>query len=626
METGQRGFLLTGLDASLDPYINGETALQADIETLHAYEHEAAGITDSDIDNLRNGVNDWKTLAAEPEIEARIAIRDYPETMHDVEAMMNSGEGKQRMDAIRVELGGFMDSEVALNEQRAQDVAAKSSSTRTLGIAIAGIAIAVMMVIGFLLSRSISGGIGRVAGALRQIAVGDLTQKVESKSSDEIGDMTRSYGEMQEYLQGMAVAADNLAQGNLAVAVAPKSENDALGNAFSQMISSLRDLIGQVRDNSTNLASSSQQMNRAAEEAGKATSEIASSSQQVAKGADDQSRSIQDVTTSMGQLNQASQQVAKGAQEQANLVQQATDVVNQVSTAITQVSESAQSATQGAQEAGTLSEQGAQQAQRTIEGINRVKESSQQVAGQIEEMNSLSAEIGKVVAVIDDIASQTNLLALNATIEAARAGEHGKGFAVVAEEVRQLAERVAVSTKEIESTIEKMQKAADESVSAVNSSTEDVDNGIKLAEEAGNALAEILGKSQDVGQQVEQISAAAEQVNASATEMVNAIEGISKVVEQNTAGAEEMTATGTEVSKAVEGVAGVSEENSAASQQVSASAQEMSAQVEEVVASAQSLNEMADNLNNLVAAFKLDEDKKQVVATSKPENSDGQDA
>ena len=86
--------------------------------------------------------------------------------------------------------------------------------------------------------------------------------------------------------------------------------------AEKQVTDRVTELAGQV-------ASSSQQLNRAAEEAGKATGEIASSSQQVAKGADDQSRSIQDVTTSMGQLNQASQQVAKGAQEQANLVQQA---------------------------------------------------------------------------------------------------------------------------------------------------------------------------------------------------------------------------------------------------------------------------------------------------------------
>jgi methyl-accepting chemotaxis protein len=135
----------------------------------------------------------------------------------------------------------------------------------------------------------------------------------------------------------------------------------------------------------------------------------------------------------------------------------------------------------------------AQKAQRTIEDFNRVKEGSEQVAEQIEEMDSFSTEIGKVVAIIDDIASQTNLLALNATIEATLAGDRAKGFAVVAEEMRQMAERVAVSTKEIKTIIEKM--------------------------------------------------------NASSTEMVSAIEGISRVVEQNTMVAVEMTATGVEVTK-----------------------------------------------------------------------------
>jgi methyl-accepting chemotaxis protein len=125
-----------------------------------------------------------------------------------------------------------------------------------------------------------------------------------------------------------------------------------------------------------------------------------------------------------------------------------------------------------------------------------------------DEMNSLgsvvnalasrSLEIGKIVEVINDIASQTNLLALNAAIEAARAGDQGRGFAVVADEVRKLAERTIRATKEIGDTIRETQEDTGKTVSMIKSALEKVSGSQKMSEDVDRVFSSIVARSQEL--------------------------------------------------------------------------------------------------------------------------------
>jgi methyl-accepting chemotaxis protein len=223
----------------------------------------------------------------------------------------------------------------------------------------------------------------------------------------------------------------------------------------------------------------------------------------------------------------------------------------------------------------------------------------------VSDLGGRSQEIGKIVATIDDIAAQTNLLALNAAIEAARAGEQGRGFAVVADEVRKLAERSSMATKEIASLVGGIQTSLRDAVSAMQQGSKDVETGYMLAADAGTSLDAILERSQSVGKQVERISIAAKQLHAFSSEMVNAIDRINRVVEQNAAATEQMTENSRAVSTSVGNSATIAEDNSAAAQEVSASVEEMSAQVEETLAAAQSLTDMSDEMEKSVSVFKI---------------------
>jgi methyl-accepting chemotaxis protein len=479
------------------------------------------------------------------------------------------------------------------------------SSAITMAIAFIVAAVIAGLAVAIVLSRSLSNGINKIVKALTKIATGDLTEKVNITSKDEIGSMATAYNDMQKYLQEMANTAGLIADGNLTVDTHIKSENDTLGKAFAKMTDNLRKLIGSVRSVAENIATASDQLSRAADQAGQATQQIASTSQQVAKGASEQSTSLQQTSTGIDQLSKAILQISQGAQEQAKGVERNVEIVNQVSSAVTQVTNNAQIAAEGSQKAGEAASKGANMARQTVEGMQKIKDAMGIASSGVTALGERSNEIGKIVATIDDIAAQTNLLALNAAIEAARAGEQGRGFAVVADEVRKLAERSSTATKEIADLIANIQNGVNEAVRAMEEGNKEVNSGFELATNAGDSLNEILETVMEVSKEVDRIASASDELNKLSQEMVKVTDGVSSIVEENTAATEQMSASSDQVTKSIETVAGVAEENSAATEEVSASAEEMSAQVQEVVASAQSLAQMAEDLKGNIALFKI---------------------
>ncbi|MBN2098285.1 MAG: cache domain-containing protein [Dehalococcoidia bacterium] len=438
------------------------------------------------------------------------------------------------------------------------------------------------------------------------LALGDVDQEIKVKSNDEIGDMAAAYAKVVDYMKEMANVTTKIANGDLSVQIKPRSEKDILSNAFSQMVSRQRELIGGVKTAAASVAEASEHLSRASEQTARVTQQITNAIQQVAKGTTEQSASLQEIVLNEQKLSRAIEQMASGSQEQAASAEEADRMVKQVSVSVAQVLQNAQAGTEAWKSTAKSAETGARTTYETVEGMKKIKEAMDLVSLRVADLGERSKEIGSIVATIDDIAAQTNLLALNAAIEAARAGEQGRGFAVVADEVRKLAERASAATKEIAALISSIQNGVSEAVKAMGQGGKEVESGYGLAAEAGRALDDILERAQVVGKQVNQISAAAEELNALSGNMVSVMQQISRIIDENAAATEMMAESSSLVSGAIENLGGVAEENSASAEEVSASVEEMSAGVEEVLASAQSLAEMSEGLEKSVATFKTD--------------------
>ncbi|RPJ62995.1 MAG: HAMP domain-containing protein [Dehalococcoidia bacterium] len=448
----------------------------------------------------------------------------------------------------------------------------------------------------------------------RCAAAGDLATR---------GDLAKFKGDYIKIIKGFNDTLDNIMVPlNEAQQVLQKESKDDLtthvnGN-YNGELNKLKDSINtalesrisvvvKLKQVSNDLAESSSLLTEAAEQAGQATQQIAVSSQQVARGAADQASSLQQTLKAVEQLTNAIDQIAQSAQEQAHLIEKNVQLVNNISSAITQVSSSARQAADGAKLTAESAHKGTKMSGETVKGMENIKKTMDAAAVKVNGLGERSKEIGKIVEAIDDIADQTNLLALNAAVEAARAGEQGRGFAVVADEVRKLAERSMEATKEIAVLIGNIQSGVSETVAAMEKGVREVDNGYKLANNAGESLDDILRQARSMSSQVEQITCAAEQLTSLSTDMVNLSDNISAIVEENTASTEQMAATAREVTTSVESIAGVAEENSAASEQVSAAAEEISAQVQQVVASGLTMSGMALDFKQLIAKYRVND-------------------
>jgi len=520
--------------------------------------------------------------------------------------------------------------------------------------------IMVVLLIGWAIGRWMIRPLVNLSDSAARLADGDIECKVqETRYYDEIGTLSRAFTHLITYFQDMTKTATDISRGNLNLDVRPRSEKDALGTRFQQMIAYLKEIgniaaqvaqgdlrhrvslksehdqLGlafmhmqeglislitgiragadyifststQITNTSSKNSEALEHIGNAAEVTSSAMREMNASAEEVRRNTEQLSSSVDETSTSISEMISSIKHVAENSRKLANFADNTSTTVGQIVRSLQQVGEQTE-------RSKTLSEATAADAvlgQHAVEQMNEKMAAISTVTDNLSHiilrLENRSKEIGTILVVINEVADQTSLLALNASIIAAQAGVHGRGFAVVAQEIKELARRVATSTKEIAAIIKGVQRDSSDAAGAIAQGQQEVERGVAVANQAGGALNKIGQSAQnsstvaaeiavlvrqqtidsikvadstkDVASMVSEISLATEEQERNSSRLYAVVENMQMLAAQVVRAMQEQQQSARHVTDFMEDVTSQVEQNIPTVQQLAQTANELAAQ------------------------------------------------
>ena len=438
------------------------------------------------------------------------------------------------------------------------ETTADLTATENFNIGIAVVAALFGLVAAWTIARTITGPVGRMTGAMGELAGGNLQAEIPSLGDlDEIGNMAKAVqvfkdnaiekkrmdeAEAQrlederqreraqrerEKAIGLEIAAliDGVSHGDLSRRI-DLADKDGFYRTLSEGINRLTDTVNGVVSDLAEvfgaLASGDLSKRVAKDYQGafaRIKEDVNATSQKLAEIVGQITQASEAIAAAAGQVSAGSSDLSERTEQQASSLEETAASMEELSATVRSNADNAQRANQVAVDARGAAENGGAVAGSAIEAMKRIEGASRKIID--------------IIGVIDEIAFQTNLLALNAAVEAARAGDAGKGFAVVAQEVRVLAQRSAQASKEIKALI--------------LDSDAQVKDGVDLVKRAGETLGGIVSGVQQVASLIAEIAAASteqatglDEINATVASMDEMTQKNAALVEETTAAAQSM--------------------------------------------------------------------------------------
>ncbi len=437
----------------------------------------------------------------------------------------------------------------------------------TLGALLAA-AVCLILVIFFILRRSIIAPIKSIEQAARNVSQGGLTFNVTAEGRDEIGRtgelLKESFTAMEGVLQRIKELSDRIRS---VVADVEKTTEKVLAGAETEAEATrtISSAVAELNSTADEIAGNTEGLVSASESASSSIDEMAGSIKQINATIQDLNGLATSTTASLEQLSNAIRTVARNSEELEGASEETGAAIIQIAATAREVEthakESADLSEQVTTEAATI---GLDAIMKTIEGMKVIALSVNESAAAIQSLGARSQEIEMIVGVIESVNDETNLLSLNASILAAQAGEHGKGFAVVAKKIKDLSDKTENSTREIAALIQTVQREMNEAGKLVKRGIPAVEEGTKLAKSGENALRRILDSSKRASEMTlsirrateEQVKSsalveeAARQVKKMVGDIASATAGQSREVALIAKGAESMKELAAQVSRA----------------------------------------------------------------------------
>ena len=351
--------------------------------------------------------------------------------------------------------------------------AATAMKTSLFALSICVIIISVILLAGIaLLLRKIVRPIKECACFTQAVSEGNLdapAPRMPASSQNELAVMSASLDVMVEHLKNRIQEAEEQRE-----AAAAEAANAAV--ALTQAKAAAEE----TKLKTDRLQQAARTIDENVDAIGGIVTLLTSQISQTEQGVDVQNGKIGDTAKAIDELNAISSEVSRNTDEAITLSGSTRD----------------------------KAEMGLEVVKRSTESINAVHEISSKVKTHMLDLGKQAQDIGAIMTVISDIADQTNLLALNAAIEAARAGEAGRGFAVVADEVRKLAEKVMLATKDVNDAVTNIQRSTRTNINMVEESTNEIVKSAELGNESVTTLLDILDIARKTAAEIEGIAAA----------------------------------------------------------------------------------------------------------------------